>query len=190
LSVGEIRALLQALFFFYIFQKRRQIMVDLNMVEMGKYIQEGFKMGLEGKGRPGWDSYGMALAKAASIRADCTRSKVGAIALSSNHRVLGAGYNGYPSGAVGCIDGGCPRGRLSHEELPHGGSYLEGPGLCGALHAEENLIMWLSADQRKGATIYITRKPCLNCSRLLRGTGFARAVWLEDDILMNEEVYS
>jgi dCMP deaminase len=107
---------------------------------------------------------------------------VGAVALAPDHRVLGTGYNGLPSGVPGCASqGACPRGRLGYDKIAAGSPYVDSEGTCHALHAEENCALYLAGDDRRGATLYVTDAPCPNCTRLLAGSGFARVVWRDDD---------
>ena len=117
--------------------------------------------------RPTWDEYGLTLAKAASIRGDCTRRQVGAVVMDENHRIVGAGYNGYPSGEPGCLsDGACPRGRLSYEEAPPGTGYAETG--CKAIHAEVNAVEHaLRSGAAPELTVYITDEPCNLCREYL-----------------------
>lgn len=61
--------------------------------------------------RPSWDEYGLGIAKAVSVRGDCTRRQVGAVILDKDHRIVGGGYNGTVAGRPGCLEGACPRGR-------------------------------------------------------------------------------
>lgn len=136
------------------------------------------------KPRPSWDEWGLILAAAVAERADCTRRKVGAVMFSPDHRVLGTGYNGYPAGEPGCLsDGACPRGRLTYDQLPTGTSYVNVENPCRALHAEENLCLEVSRESRRGATVFITDEPCENCQRVLAGSGIARAVWPDGQIV-------
>jgi dCMP deaminase len=140
--------------------------------------------------RPSWDEWALGLAAAVATRADCTRRQVGAVALAPDHRVLGTGYNGMPAGAPGCAtEGACPRGRLGYDEIAASAPYVGGAEPCGALHAEENCAFHLSPDQRRGATLYVTDEPCPNCSRLLRGAGFARVVWTTESGGVAEVVF-
>lgn len=125
--------------------------------------------------RLSFDEYYLELAKTASLRADCTRSKVGSILVSPDHR-CSIGYNGAPSGAPGCLsDNACPRGRLSYEELPAlDGNYSQN---CIAIHAERNAIVRADPSIRKDATLYVTRSPCRDCQLFAMFNGIKRIVW-------------
>ena len=61
--------------------------------------------------RPDWDSWGLGVARAVSLRGDCTRRQVGACILDADHRIIGAGFNGTWPGGPSCLKGECPRGR-------------------------------------------------------------------------------
>lgn len=127
--------------------------------------------------RASWDEWGLGLASAVAVRADCTRRRVGAILLDSGHRIVAEGYNGAPAGQPGCLtDGACPRGRLTYSSLVEGSSYDTGPGTCIALHAEQNALLRASWDEMIGSTLYVTDKPCDGCLRMISGTPVARVV--------------
>jgi dCMP deaminase len=129
--------------------------------------------------RPDWDTYYLGIARAVSIRADCTRRKVGAIIVQGD-RIVSTGYNGAPTGKPGCLTkNACPRGRLSVLEVTPGSSYDTGSGACIALHAEQNAILRAGLDCR-GATLYLTDAPCDGCARLIEGAGISRVVFPED----------
>lgn len=127
--------------------------------------------------RLGWDEYFLEISKAVSLRGDCTRSQVGAVLVSHSHRVISTGYNGTVPGNSGCLEGACPRGKLSYEELPPGSDY----GNCIATHAERNAILYSDPDERSGTTLYVTRRPCVGCKELLLAVGVTRVVWLDAD---------
>ena len=136
--------------------------------------------------RPGWDEYFIEISRAVAIRADCTRSKVGAVLVDSNHRVISTGYNGAPPGAPGCLSGACPRGKLSYEELPPESNYEN----CIANHAERNAIIYALPEERSGSTLYVTRRPCIMCKELLLAEGIVRVVWLSsDNVLCTEPLF-
>lgn len=127
--------------------------------------------------RPDWDEWGIYLAQSVAIRADCRRARHGAVILSADHRVVSVGYNGYPAGVKGCIDGGCPRGSVPPSQLPHRAPYHEGIGLCSALHAESNALLYADRASVKGGTMYITGESCHGCQVLISGSGLVRSVW-------------
>lgn len=123
--------------------------------------------------RPSWDSWALSLAATVATRADCTRSKVGAVILSADHRVLAVGYNGLAAGIPGCASAGnCPRGRLSTEECQRDSDYAN----CAATHAERNAIEHAPAHELPRATLYCTRKPCPACQTLITAAGISRVV--------------
>lgn len=114
--------------------------------------------------RPSWDDYFRGIARAVSARSSCSRRHVGAVVVSKKtHRILGTGYNGSVPGAGHCIDGHCPRGRLSYGQLPAGAPY----GNCIARHAEANAIIQAQRFTEPGDIIYITCEPCSDCEELI-----------------------
>ena len=126
--------------------------------------------------RISWDQYGMQLANTAALRADCRRRRVGAVLMAEDHSIISMGYNGGPSKGKSCLEGQCPRGLLSKEELPGNSAYDTGGGTCVALHAEWNVLLRTSWDQFEGSTLYVTHKPCHICSVLISGTRIRRVV--------------
>jgi len=92
----------------------------------------------------------------------------------SGNRHRGSGYNGSRPGGPSCLKGECPRGLSS---VAPGSSYDTGAGTCIAIHAEQNLIMDTTPDERHAGTVYITDEPCDGCLRMLQGSGIIRIVW-------------
>lgn len=125
--------------------------------------------------RPEWDTYFSAIALMVAMRADCRRRKVGCVIVDADHRIVSTGYNGAPAGRPGCLEGACPRGLLSYEALKEFTDYDSGPGRCGSLHAEANALLYAFRSVR-GATAYVTDKPCPTCAKLLAGAGIERIV--------------
>jgi dCMP deaminase len=123
--------------------------------------------------RPDWDAYFLAGAEWASQRADCTRSRVGAVLVNAAHEVRGTGYNGAPAGVPGCASAGaCPRGKLSVDECAPNSDYAN----CLADHAERNAIRHTPPTELPGSTLYVTREPCPSCWTLIRACGIVRVV--------------
>ena len=91
--------------------------------------------------RPGWDEYFVNIARAVAERSDCRRRKVGAVLVDTGRRIVGTGYTGAPSGHPGCLEGACPRGLLSYDEVKEFSAYDSGPGRCISVHAEANALL-------------------------------------------------
>lgn len=110
--------------------------------------------------RPDWDTYFLNIAREVGTRAECVRSKVGAV-LVRDKRIVATGYNGVAAGQPSCLDGICPR---AINDVPHGTPY-SGLGVCIATHAEINAIS--DADARgivvEGCNLYLTKQPCTAC---------------------------
>lgn len=68
---------------------------------------------------------------------------------------------------------------MNLEEVPPGSSYDTGAGSCVAIHAELNVILYTSPDERLDGTVYVTREPCDGCLRVLQGSGVRQIVWPE-----------
>jgi dCMP deaminase len=130
--------------------------------------------------RPGWDEYFVTIAKAVSARATCLRRRYGAV-ITKDNIIVSTGYNGAAAGVKDCLDvGKCTRTEL---QIPHGERYE----LCHSVHAEANAIIRASADELKGATIYISgadsnegeclSEPCMMCKRMILNAGITKVVY-------------
>ena len=88
------------------------------------------------------------------------RLQVGAIVVKDN-RIISIGYNGMPSG----WDNVCEDGK--NKTKPE------------VLHAEENAIAKLASSHEsgKGAEIYITHSPCMNCAKLIYASGITKVYY-------------
>lgn len=117
--------------------------------------------------RPSWEEYFLGIAEAVSLRSDCARDKVGAVIVGTDRRIRATGYNGSPAGTPGCAT--CPRRTSGCEP---GSNYDN----CVSVHAEANALLYCDRADLLGSTIYITRKPCIACSKLIIGAGIKRIV--------------
>ena len=92
----------------------------------------------------------------------CQRRKVGALVVKDK-MIISDGYNGTPSGFENiCED--------EHEATK---PYV--------LHAEANAITKIacSNNNSKGATMYVTASPCIECAKLIIQAGVRRVVYSE-----------
>lgn len=90
----------------------------------------------------------------------CERRKVGALVVKEN-MIISDGYNGTPSGFENvCED-------ENNTTKPY------------VLHAEANAITKLarSHNSSRGATLYITDSPCIECAKLIIQSGIKRVLY-------------
>ena len=90
----------------------------------------------------------------------CERKKVGSL-IVKDRMIISDGYNGTPSG----FENAC-------EDEEHYTKWY-------VLHAEANAILKVAASTQscKGATLYITLSPCIECSKLIHQAGIKRVVF-------------
>ena len=130
---------------------------DSNKVQQLSSLIESWK-----SDRCSWDEYFSCISLLISTRSPSKRLKVGSV-IVKNNRIISAGYNGFPSGTphVSIM-------RDSHEQ--------------NTIHAEQNAI----ADAaRRGvsidkSTIYITHRPCINCTKFIISSGIKHIKYLKD----------
>jgi len=114
--------------------------------------------------RKDWDEYFMDIAFQVRGRSTCPRLQVGAVVVKDN-RIKGTGYNGSPSKMAHCDDVGCMM-RANH--------------CVRTIHAEVNALLECSPEERNGATIYVTARPCAECSKLIINSGIKRVVYAQE----------
>lgn len=102
------------------------------------------------------------MAKIWAENSSCQRRKVGALVVKDK-MIISDGYNGTPSG----FDNICEDG--NNITYPY------------VLHAEANAITKIacSNNNSKGATMYVTASPCIECSKLIIQAGIKRVVYSE-----------
>lgn len=106
----------------------------------------------------------------AALFSTCSRRQFMAVIVDTAGRVVGTGYNGAPPGRPHCVDGACP-----HADDEHGLSSAEGR-TCIAVHAEANALLYSDHQARRGGTLYVNGLPCVDCARLILGSGLHRVV--------------
>lgn len=131
-----------------------------------------------------WDERFIDIAREVSSWSTCIRFGYhnGALLVLDN-KILATGCNGAPDKIRSCNDRGfCIRKKMGIES----GTKLE---ICYALHAEQNAILQAArfGISLEGATLYVLRKPCLNCFKMLINSGISRIVYQQDNF--DNEVY-
>lgn len=107
----------------------------------------------------GWSQRFMDVARMVAQWSKDPNTKVGAVAVDANRRILETGYNGFPRH----VEDRCER-----MERPQ--KYL------WTAHAEENLVAHAARDRLEGATVYITHMCCATCTRMLINAGVKRVI--------------
>lgn len=114
-----------------------------------------------------WDDYFMGLAHLSSMRSKDPSTQVGACIVNPEKRVVGIGYNGFPTGID---DNDFPW--EAHEQYDQS-------KYAYVVHAELNAI--LNATQKlDGCTIYVSLFPCNECAKAIIQSGIKHLVY-EDD---------
>jgi len=93
----------------------------------------------------------------------CIRRKVGAL-IVNERMIISDGYNGTPTSFE----------NVCEDDEGHTKAYV--------LHAEANAITKVaqSSNSSKGATLYTTASPCLECAKLIIQAGIVRVVYGEE----------
>ena len=115
-----------------------------------------------------WDEYFMGMAVLSALRSKDPSTKVGAVIVSPDNKVISIGYNGMPR-------------QVDEEKL----SWNKGEGLDSkylyVCHAEFNAILNTQVGGTlKGATLYVTLFPCNECAKAVIQTGIKEIVYLND----------
>lgn len=116
-----------------------------------------------------WEDYFMAIAQLSAQRSKDPSTQVGACIVNSQKRIIGIGYNGFPTG---CSDDMLPWDRE--------GDFLDTkyPYVC---HAEMNAITNSSnKPQLEGASLYVSLFPCNECAKLIVQVGIKEVIYLSD----------
>ena len=116
-----------------------------------------------------WDDYFMGIAILSSYRSKDPSSQVGACIVNPDNRIVGIGYNGFPTG---CGDDQLPWQREADD--PCDTKY---PYVC---HAELNAILNSNGADLRGCRIYVTLFPCSECVKLIIQSGIREVLYLSD----------
>lgn len=92
--------------------------------------------------------------------ARCSRRQVACV-LVKGGVIVGRGHNIPKIGDGSCIDGDCPRGQKTYDEVPAFSSYEN----CIAVHAEDWALRE-AGDLAYGGAAFVTCEPCPDCAAL------------------------
>ena len=112
--------------------------------------------------RPSWNDYFKKIVSVTADRSPCERLHVGCL-IVNNNRIISQGYNGFLPG--------CPHKSIvrdNHEQA--------------TVHAEQNAI--IDCAKRgvscKDSLAYVTHYPCINCMKILVGSGILKIYYIND----------
>jgi dCMP deaminase len=115
-----------------------------------------------------WDDYFMSVALLSAQRSKDPNTQVGACIVNTQKRIVGVGYNGFPTG---CSDDTLPwqrEGNFTDTKYPY---------VC---HAELNAVLNSVPGDLSGCTIYVALFPCNECAKVIIQAGIREVVYLSD----------
>lgn len=115
-----------------------------------------------------WDEYFMGIAIFTSLRSKDPNSKVGAVLVNQQNRIVGTGYNGFPSGADESRMPWAREGEWLQTKYPF------------VVHAEANAILNATTHDLRGAKIYTTLFPCNECAKFIAQKNIQEVIYLSD----------
>jgi dCMP deaminase len=107
-----------------------------------------------------WDDYFLSMAFLTARRSKDPNTQVGACIVDNNKRIVGLGYNGFPTG---CSDDVLPWARQADSILHTKYAYV-----C---HAEVNSILNKGSANVQGAALYVALFPCNECAKIIIQAG-------------------
>ncbi len=128
--------------------------------------------------RPTWDEYFLKLAHVIKDRSNCFRMAVGVVVVKEKH-IIATGYNGTPAGVKNCFEGGCERCTQREKNLL---KLDERKDLCICIHAELNALLQSAYHgvSTKGAVLYSTIAPCIQCAKAIINSGISEVFYEEE----------
>ena len=117
--------------------------------------------------RISWDECFMKMAHVIADRSQDPSTQTGAIVVSKNNVLVGAGYNGWPRG-------------IKSEDLPwdREGDF-ENTKYAYVCHSEENAI-YNANSSTEGCKIYCTLFPCNECTKTIIQNGIKEIIYESD----------
>lgn len=120
------------------------------------------------KAQLNWDEYFMGMAVLSSLRSKDPSTKVGAVIVNDEKKVVSIGYNGMPR-------------HIDDDDL----TWNKGEGLDSkylyVCHAELNAILNArNGSSLSNCTAYVTLFPCNECTKALIQVGIKEVVYLDD----------
>lgn len=119
-----------------------------------------------------WTSRFLQLAALVASWSKDPATQVGAVAVSTDRRVLETGFNGLPQGVED-----------DPERMERPAKYL------WTTHAEANLVAAAARSRLQDSTVFVTHAPCAQCAALLVNAGVAKVVYASGTTSMDPEQF-
>ncbi len=122
-----------------------------------------------------WDAYFMGVAHLSALRSKDPSTQVGACIVDPHKKIVGIGYNGFPTG-------------VSDDDFPWSreGDFAS-TKYAYVVHAELNAI--LNAPRRvQGCTLYVSLFPCNECAKAIIQAGIKEIVYEDDKYADSDSV--
>ena len=110
----------------------------------------------------------MGIAVFTSLRSKDPNSKVGAVIVNKNKRIVGTGYNGFPAGS-----------NEAHFAWERDGDWID-TKYPYVVHAEANAILSATTHDLSDGRIYTTLFPCNECAKFIAQKNIHEVVYLSD----------
>ncbi|HHT40008.1 MAG: dCMP deaminase family protein [Acholeplasmatales bacterium] len=114
-----------------------------------------------------WEQYFMGIAELSALRSKDPNTRVGACLVNEEKRIIGIGYNGFPSPLSDDEFPWTNEGKFSETKYPY------------VVHAEMNALL-NSIKPVKGASLYVTLFPCHECVKMLIQSGIKKIIYKEE----------
>ena len=123
-----------------------------------------------------WDDYFMSVALLSAKRSKDPNTQVGACIINRQKRIVGVGYNGFPTGCSDDTLPWCREGDFLDTKYPY---------VC---HAELNAVLNAISTDLRGCRIYVGLFPCNECTKVIIQSGISEIVYLSDKYRDSEQV--
>ncbi|NLW15654.1 MAG: dCMP deaminase family protein [Erysipelothrix sp.] len=114
-----------------------------------------------------WDEYFMGVAHLSALRSKDPSTRVGAVIVDPNKKIIGIGYNGFPIGVSDDVNPWEREGDFVNSKYAY------------VVHAELNAIL-NAPTQVRGCSLYVSLFPCNECAKAIIQSGIKEIVY-EDD---------
>lgn len=132
-------------------------------------IEETLDSPSQPKTRPTWDDYFFGICKIVALRSHDAQTKVGCVITDVKHRILGTGYNGFPSGMK---DADLPNTRPEKYDW--------------MVHAEANALANCVLRPENGI-VYLPIEPCFPCAVNMYQHGIRTVFYIDEYKSMTTE---